>query len=190
VKLAGGTVGGVLPTADATSNINMAGGAGKVALVDQATTIGCNGGSSPCGATQLAHIIDLVGYGTGASGANFFEGTGPAPTISATLADFRADNGCTDTNVNSADFATGTPAPRNSSTALAPCGGVIIVVGPPDHIVVTGGTSVNVGSEITLTAELQDVDNHTIVDPAATFTWLSADDATLRRSEVCSQADR
>ena len=34
--------------------------------------------------TQLAHIIDLVGYGTGTSGANFFEGRGPAPTISAT----------------------------------------------------------------------------------------------------------
>jgi DNA/RNA endonuclease G (NUC1)/polyhydroxyalkanoate synthesis regulator phasin len=179
VKLAGGTVGAAVPTADATSNINMAGGAGKVALVDQATTIGCNGGSNPCSAAQLAHIIDLVGYGTGASGANFFEGAGPAPTISATLADFRADNGCTDTNVNSADFATAAPAPRNSSTALAPCGGVIVVAGPLDHIVVTGGTSVNVGSEITLTAELQDVDNHTIVDAAATFTWLSADDATL-----------
>ena len=158
-------------------NINMAGGAGKVALVDQATTIGCNGGSNPCSAAQLAHIIDLVGYGTGASGANFFEGAGPAPTISATLADFRADNGCTDTNVNSADFATGTPAPRNSSTALAPCN-VVIVIGPLDHIVVTGGTQVNVGSEITLTAELQDADNHTIDDAAATFTWQSADDAT------------
>lgn len=178
VKLAGGTVGAAVPTADATSNINMAGGAGKVALVDQATTIGCNGGSNPCGAAQLAHIIDFVGYGTGASGANFFEGAGPAPTISITLADFRADNGCTDTNVNSADFATGTPAPRNSSTALAPCN-VVIVIGPLDHIVVTGGTQVNVGSEITLTAELQDADNHTIDDAAATFTWQSADDATV-----------
>jgi DNA/RNA endonuclease G (NUC1) len=178
VKLAGGTVGVALPTADATSNINMAGGAGKVALVDQATTIGCNGGSNPCGAAQLVHIIDLLGYGTGATGANFFEGAGAAPTISATLSDFRADNGCTDTNVNSADFATGAPAPRNSSTALAPCN-VVIVIGPLDHIVVTGGTQVNVGSDVTLTAELQDADNHTIDDPAATFTWQSADDATV-----------
>lgn len=178
VKLAGGTVGAAVPTADATSTINMAGGAGKVALVDQATTIGCNGGSNPCGAAQLAHIIDFVGYGTGASGANFFEGAGPAPTISATRADFRADNGCTDTNINSADFATGAPAPRNSSTTLAPCN-VVIVIGPLDHIVVTGGTQVNVGSEITLTAELQDADNHTIDDAAATFTWQSADDATV-----------
>lgn len=179
VKLAGGTVGAVLPTADATSNINMAGGAGKVALVRSTTTLGCNGGSNPCSAAQLALIVDLVGYGTGASGANFFEGAGPAPTISATLADFRAGSGCTDSDTNSADFATGAPAPRNSATTLAPCGGVIIVAGPLDHVVVTGGTSVNTGSDITLTAELQDADNHTIDDPAATFTWVSADDATV-----------
>jgi DNA/RNA endonuclease G (NUC1) len=178
VKLAGGTIGAALPAADATGTINMSGTVGKVALVDQTTTLGCNGGSNPCSAAQLAHIIDLVGYGNGTGAANFFEGTGPAPTISITLADFRADNGCTDTNVNSADFATGTPAPRNSSTALAPCN-VVIVIGPLDHIVVTGGTQVNVGSEITLTAELQDADNHTIDDAAATFTWQSADDATV-----------
>jgi hypothetical protein len=63
---------------------------------------------------------------------------------------------------------------------LAPCGIVIEpTIGPLDHIVITGGTAVTVGSEITLTAELQDVDNKTITDPAATFTWTSADDATL-----------
>jgi len=179
VKLAGGTNGAVMPTADATSNINMAGGAGKVAVVNQSTTLGCNGSSNPCGADQLSHIIDLVGYGTGASGANFFEGTAAAPTISVILADFRADHGCTDTNVNSADFATATPQPRNSSTALAPCGGGGPVIGPLDHIVVTGGTSVPAGSQITLSAELQDATNQTITDPAATFTWLSADDATV-----------
>ena len=179
VKLAGGTTGAPMPTADATSNINMAGGAGKVAVVNQSTTLGCNGSSNPCSSDQLSHIIDLVGYGTGASGANFFEGTGAAPTISATLADFRVDHGCTDTNVNSADFAAVTPAPRNSSTALAPCGGGGPVIGPLDHIVVTGGTSVPAGFQITLSAELQDAANQTITDPAATFAWVSADDATL-----------
>jgi hypothetical protein len=170
-------VGGVLPTADATNlTLDMAGAAGKVAVVDQLASVGCNGGSNPCSATQAAHIIDLVGYGT----ANYFEGTAAAPAISATLADFRADHGCTDTNVNSADFATGTPSPRNSSTPLAPCGVVIEpTIGPLDHIVVTGGTSVAAGLEITLTAELQDAANKTITDPAATFSWASADDATL-----------
>ncbi|HEY8239565.1 MAG TPA: lamin tail domain-containing protein, partial [Candidatus Limnocylindrales bacterium] len=88
---------------DATP-IAMAAGAGKVALVDQATSLGCNGGSTPCAATQLGHLIDLVGYGTGASGANFFEGTGPAPTLSATTAALRGADGATDTDNNASDF--------------------------------------------------------------------------------------
>ena len=57
-------------------------GAGKVALVSSTTSLGCNGGSITCSSAQLAQIIDLVGYGTGASGANFFEGSAPAPTLS------------------------------------------------------------------------------------------------------------
>ena len=176
VKLAGSTANGVpLPTADATGTINMSGTAGKVALADQATSVGCNGGSIPCSPAQLAHIIDLVGFGTGASGANFFEGTGPAPTLSNTTAGFRADHGCTDTNVNSADFTSGAPAPRNSSTTLAPCTVIPPTIGPLDHIVVTGGTSVAFGLTITLSVELQDATNQTITDPAATFTWTSAD---------------
>ena len=80
----GGINGAPLPATQATNTtVNMAAGAGKVALVDQTAGLGCNGGSAPCSAAQLAHIIDLVGYGTGASGANFFEGSGPAPTLSA-----------------------------------------------------------------------------------------------------------
>ena len=93
VKLAGGAVGSPLPTSDATGTINMSGTVGKVALADQATSLGCNGGSTACSPAQLAHIIDLVGFGTGTAGANFYEGTGAAPTISATLADFRANHG-------------------------------------------------------------------------------------------------
>src|SRR5262249_46365740 len=34
----------------------------------------------------------------------------------------RAGNGCTDTDSNTADFSTATPAPRNSTTAAASCG--------------------------------------------------------------------
>jgi len=116
-------VGSPLPTPDVTdsSPIAMAAGAGKVALANTTVSLGCNGGSTLCDAGQLAQIVDLVGYGTGASGANFFEGSGPAPTISATLADFRNSGGCSDTDNNASDFAANTPAPRNTASPLNPC---------------------------------------------------------------------
>lgn len=107
-------VGSPLPTpdfSDTASPIAMAAGAGKVALVNTTTSLGCNGSAGqPCSASALATIVDLVGYGT----ANFFEGAGAAPTISATLADFRNGAGATDTDNNAADFTAATPAPRNS----------------------------------------------------------------------------
>jgi len=118
VGMATGVNGAATPTPDALGTIAMAAGAGKVALVNQTTALACNGGSTPCSAAQLALIIDLVGYGTG---ANFFEGSGAAPTISTILADFRALNGCQDTNNNAGDFSAATPAPRNSASALTPC---------------------------------------------------------------------
>jgi len=59
-----------LPTPDLIDStaINMSGSGGKVALVSQSTSLGCNGGSLPCSPEQLALIIDLVGWGS----ANFF----------------------------------------------------------------------------------------------------------------------
>jgi predicted extracellular nuclease len=118
-------VGAALPGPDLTdsSPISMAAGAGKVALVTGTTSLGCNGGSAPCNTEATARILDLVGYGTGTSGANYFEGSASAPTISATTAAIRGEAGCKDTNNNAADFATGTPAPRNSSTTANPCSG-------------------------------------------------------------------
>ncbi|HEY3485839.1 MAG TPA: lamin tail domain-containing protein, partial [Ilumatobacteraceae bacterium] len=112
-------VGSPLPTPDATdaTPIAMAAGAGKVALVNTATALGCNGSSTPCSAGALAQIVDLVGYGS----ANFFEGAGAAPTISAILAAFRNDGGCTDTDNNAADFVAALPAPRNTSTTVPVC---------------------------------------------------------------------
>jgi DNA/RNA endonuclease G (NUC1) len=181
----GGTTGGAMPPFDIKGNIAMAAGAGKVALVSQATALGCNN-TSTCSAAQLAQIIDLVGYGTGTSGANFFEGSGAAPTISTALGDFRAGHGCTDTNDNAADFAAATPAPRNSSTPLAPCGVVTPPnTGPLDTVVVTGDNSVVVGSTIKLVATLQDDAQKTITDPDATYTWSSADE-TIARIESTS----
>ena len=116
-------VGSPLPTPDITdaTPISMAAGAGKVALVNSTTPLGCNGGSNPCSPAALATIVDLIGYGTGATGANFFEGAGPAPTISATLANFRNSGGCTDTDNNNADFTAATPAPRNTASPFHSC---------------------------------------------------------------------
>ncbi|MDR7269149.1 putative extracellular nuclease [Pelomonas saccharophila] len=134
------TTGTALPTPDATGSINMSGSAGKVVLANVATGLTCNGGNNICSAAQLAQIEDLVGYGS----ANFFEGA-VAPTLTNTTALFRNGNGCTDTNNNAADFATGTPAPRNSASALVSCGGTPvnqpIVPSCPDQSAVSGTAS-------------------------------------------------
>jgi predicted extracellular nuclease len=126
-------VGSPLPTPDVTdpTPISMAAAAGKVALVDGFASLGCNGSAGqPCDGAALARILDLVGYGTGASGANFFEGAGAAPTLSSTQAAFRDDGGCTDTDDNAADFTAALPNPRNSATPPQTCatGGVTLSV--------------------------------------------------------------
>lgn len=111
--VSGGANGVALPTEDASNGvINMSGSNGKLALVNNNTTI-TSGISCPSGSS----IVDFVGFGT----ANCFEGAAAAPAGSNTLAMFRALNGCQDTQVNSADFTTGTPNPRNSSSTLNPC---------------------------------------------------------------------
>jgi predicted extracellular nuclease len=119
VALASGANGVDLPAPDASGTINMSGSAGKVALVTGTASLGCNGGSAPCSPEQLARIVDLVGYGS----ANFFEGAGAAPGLGNTTAGLRAEDGCTDSNHNAADFSAGAPAPRNTATAARPCGG-------------------------------------------------------------------
>jgi uncharacterized protein len=100
-----------LPTPDLVdpTPIAISATGGKVALVTGTTSLGCNGGSTACGADQLARIVDLVGWGS----ANFFEGAA-APATSNTTAVIRDDEGATDTDNNAADFTTGTPTPRNS----------------------------------------------------------------------------
>lgn len=112
-------VGAPLPTADLVdaTPIAMAAGSGKVALVSDAVSLGCNGGSTLCNANQLARIVDLVGYGT----ANFFEGTSAASGIGSMTSAQRIDAGCTDTDQNGTDFASAAVAPRNSVTAQNPC---------------------------------------------------------------------
>jgi hypothetical protein len=116
VQLAsGGAVGSALPTPDATGTTNLAVSGGKVALVRDATALGCGATAGSC--TAVASVEDFVGYGSAAD----YEGTAAAPALSSTTAEARAAAGCTDTGDNAADFATTPPAPRNSVSAAATC---------------------------------------------------------------------
>ena len=117
VRQSGGATGVALPTPDATGTVAMGATGGKVIVANTTTGLACNGGSTPCSAAQLAQIVDLVGYGT----ANFFEGPGPAPTLSNTTAALRNGGGCVETDHNTADFTAATPTPRNTASTLAPC---------------------------------------------------------------------
>lgn len=141
-------VGSPLPTPDVTdaTPIAMAAGAGKVALVNTTTPLGCNGSvGQPCTPAALATIVDLVGYGN----ANFFEGAGAAPTLSAILAAFRALGGCTDTDNNASDFAAATPNPRNTSSPLNTCVGDAAPA-VASTVPINGATNVALNASITV----------------------------------------
>ena len=103
--------------ADATGTSNLGGTSGKIALVRGAAALTCGASAGSCSADPL--VEDLVGYGS----ASDFEGTGSAAALSNTSAAVRANNGCTDTDDNAADFAAATPAPRNSASPQNLCAG-------------------------------------------------------------------
>jgi uncharacterized protein len=113
---AGGTLN--LPTPDITDSTPIAISAtgAKLALVSSTTPLGGNGSSTPIPPGNLGLIVDLVGW----DNANYFEGAGPAPATSNTTALFRLGGGLVDTDNNRADFVTGAPNPRNSSSPLNP----------------------------------------------------------------------
>ena len=166
---AGGTVS--LPTPDATGTILMAAGAGKVALVRNTTLMPCGSIAVPCTAAQQANIADLVGYGTGTT---FFEGTGPTATLTNTTAALRKDLGCADTDVNSADFATGAPAPRNSTITGTPC----VEVGPVVTVTISPAASTMfLGTPKQFTAVGTDENGRT---SPTTFTWTSSDESVVK----------
>jgi hypothetical protein len=115
VQLAsGGTAGVALATPDVTGTTNLAASGGKVALVHDATALSCGAAAGSCSANAL--VEDVVGYGT----ASDYEGSAAA-ALTNTTALVRAAGGCTDTGANASDFASGAPAPRNSSQPAAPC---------------------------------------------------------------------
>ncbi len=119
--------GAALPlTADHTHNTgnignasSLSGTGGKLVLVNGISGLACNGSSDVCNSTELAQIIDLIGYGN----ANYAEITAaPAPGGASAIA--RANGGCTDAGNNSTDFSVlSAPAPRNTASALNLCSG-------------------------------------------------------------------
>jgi hypothetical protein len=112
-----GASGSALPAPDATGTSNVAASSGKIALVRNANALTCGAAAGSCSA--VAPVEDFVGYGA----ASDFEGAGSAPAPSATLADLRAGNGCTDTDENATDFTAGTASPRNTGAVAQTCGG-------------------------------------------------------------------
>src|SRR5207249_2172352 len=94
---------------------NLAASGGKVALVRDGTALVCGAAAGSCSSNAL--VADLLGYGS----ATDYEGGGAAPSLSNTIAALRAGGGCTDTDVNSSDFAAGPPAPRNTASPVASC---------------------------------------------------------------------
>lgn len=100
-----------IPVPDASGTVAMSATSAKVALVNSTTALS---GACPTAPT----IVDLVGYG---ASATCNEGGANAPAPSTTTADFRAANGCADTDVNSFDFRASTPVARNTSSPLITC---------------------------------------------------------------------
>ncbi|MDP4169455.1 MAG: lamin tail domain-containing protein [Bacillota bacterium] len=118
-KGTGGTID--LPTPDVTSNLSLAGTAGKVALSKASDTI--------TGKTD-ANLMDFVGFG---STATEFEGSGATVAPSNTKSVERKANDGTDpttvgagkgngwdTDDNKNDFVAADPNPQNSSTPIEP----------------------------------------------------------------------
>lgn len=115
IQEAGGSLGSVLPAPDAIGTVAMSATNGKLALVSDVTAL--------TGACPISFsIVDMLGYGN----ASCFEGLGTVAPLSTTLAALRLDDGCTDTGNNSADFASGIPAPRSTGSPTHPCSPVPI----------------------------------------------------------------
>lgn len=174
VRLATSSTGTALPTPDATGTTNLSASSGKVIVAKVATGLACNGGSTPCSATQMGQIADLVGYGS----ANFYEGASAAPAASSTLALFRAGDGCSDTDNNGADFTTATPVPRNSTSPLKVCASSPVVT-PVAAIQGSGISSPIVGQTVTtsgvVTAVFPNLKGFYLQDPVGDGTPATSD---------------
>ena len=139
-----GAVGAALPAPDATGSTNLAVSGGKVAVVRDATSLGCGASAGSC--ASVTAIADLIGYGTAVD----YEGSGPAPALDNATAAIRGGDGCVDTDANSADVASGAPTPRNSSSPGTSCGTM-----PPPTGGVSEGATVQLDIEAALSIALE-----------------------------------
>jgi predicted extracellular nuclease len=164
VQLAQGTAGtSPLPAPDFVdpTPINMSATAGKLALVNTAMPLGCNGGTTPCAAEMSSAIVDLIGYGA----SNYFEGPGPATATSTTSADFRAAGGCIDTDDNAADFAASAPSPRNMASPLNDCS--LVDAGPPQRDASTGDIMDGAAADALIGKRIRDIQGRAHFSPLA-----------------------
>src|SRR5262249_1829908 len=105
-----------LPTPDAVGTIPVSSASTKVALVSNTTQITAACPSAP---------VDLVSYGSNTTViGTCYEGSGPAPAVSNTIAVQRRNEGCFDTDDNANDFVTVAPTPHNSSSPVHDCTGL------------------------------------------------------------------
>jgi hypothetical protein len=136
-------VGAPLPTPDATGTTNLAVSGGKVAIVRDASPLTCGSAAGSCSA--VVSVADLIGYGT----AGDYEGGGAAPSIDNASAAIRAGDGCTDTDANPSDFATGTPTPRNTASPIVSCG----VTPPPVGVSQSAGVDIDIQAVLSIALE-------------------------------------
>ena len=148
VQEAAGTGAGSALTPDSVGTIPISGTAGKVALVNDSTPLA---GAAPAGAT----LVDLLGFNAG-----YFEGSN-GPGLTNTTAALRANGGCTDTDNNGNDFATGAPAPRNTASPLHSCS---VPAAPP--IVASCPANLSMAVGYTGSADLSATDSDGIVNHA------------------------
>jgi DNA/RNA endonuclease G (NUC1)/uncharacterized protein YjdB len=151
------SIGAPLPAPDATGGLNLAAGSGKVALTLPGVALV---GSCPVD----GGLVDRLNFGT----ANCGEPWGTTPTLSATLAALRNDDGCANSGNATADFTRASPAPRNSATRRNVCSGpVSATVSPAEATVVAGA-----GQQYTAVGRTADGQ-----ETSARFTWTSSDPA-------------
>jgi lamin tail-like protein len=144
VQLAGGAIGAPLPAPDASGATNLSATNGKIALVREAVPLTCGATAGSCAANAL--VADLVGFGT----ASDYEGAGAAPALTSLTAALRGDEGCADSDSNSADFSAGAPAPRNSSSTAHAC-----VTPPPSAPSASQSATVEVEVQPVLSVSLE-----------------------------------
>ncbi|MBW4539539.1 MAG: DUF4347 domain-containing protein [Myxacorys chilensis ATA2-1-KO14] len=105
-QISEGANGSALPSPDASGSLAMSSTTGKVALVNNTTSLI---GANPTGAS----VVDLVGYGA----ANGSEGSPTGALSNTTAAIRKSGNIDTDNNLN--DFTVNTPRPRNAKSTPA-----------------------------------------------------------------------